>query len=350
MFGYSIYHDRDEGFSIDEALDMLDSDVKMSKKEKYLHKMLTSKDFYGFVFINSNGARKEKVKQLCAILASYDNLKAINNALEDYPIDDYPRTAASFLFSICAYVTNECNEVANSIDKDYHDDVIGRSEKEDRYEDIERKFAYVKRINNEYLNKIIKGYAKKLSLKTGIPREVCMDVIKSIPEKAYIDKTSVPDYLNIITDIIYSGIDEYDDINDIDWDPFFKMIVGDQYIKEVCIYLTAEVAGRIRRTWKNKATVVKIWDSLTNYALETLEELTENDRTHMIDIYKKIVASMSGSSKNDLRVDLTKIDEDVFPKIAKTVQKCYDSIKNAVDTAKGKKDRIKNDGELPSLD
>lgn len=350
MFGFSIYSDRDEGFSIDTALDIFGSDTKMSKKEKYLHKMLTSKDFYGFVFVNSDGERKEKIKELYSVLTKYDNLRAINNALEDYPIDDYPRSAAAFLFTICSYVTNECNAVANEIDDQYRNGDIRRSEKEDKYEDIEKKFAYVKRINNEFLNKIIKGYAKKLSIKTGIPREVCMDVIKSIPEKTYINKNSVPDYLNIITDIIYSGIDEYDDIEEIDWAPFFKMIVGEQFEKEVCIYLTAEVAGRIRRTWKNSATVTKIWDSLTEYALETLEELTENDRNHMISIYKKIVASMSGSSKNDLRVDLTKIDDEIFPRIAKSVKKCYSDIKNAVDTAKGKKDRMKTDKDTPTLD
>lgn len=350
MFGFNFYTDRDAGFSIDDALDMFKSDTKMSKKEKFLHKMLTSKDFYGYVFINSDGARKEKLKELYTILTRYDNLRAVSATFEDYPIDDFPRTAAAFIFTVCEYVTNECNRVAARIDSDYRDGNIRRSDKEDQMDELEKKFAYAQKINNDYLNKIVKAYAKKISGKTGIPREVCMDVIKAIPEKSYINLAAIPDYLNVITDLIYSGIDEYDDIEEIDWDPFFRMILGEQYLKEVCIYLTAEVAGRIRRTWKNKDTVTRVWDSLTNYALETLEELTENDRCHMIDIYKKVVASMSGSSKNDLRVDLTKIDEDVFPRIAKSVRKCYDSIKDAVKTAKGKKDRMKTEEPLPSLD
>lgn len=348
MFGFSIY-DRDVGFSIETALDIFKSDTKMSKKEKYLHKMLTSKDFYGYVFIGSDGARKEKLKELYNALSSYDNIRAINNAFEDYPLDDYPRSAATFVYTVCGYVTNECNRLADKIDEEYRNGDIRRSEKDDRHEDVSRKFAYAARINNEYLNKIIKGYAKKISIKSGLPKNVVMDVIKSIPEKAYIDKASVPDYLNIITDIIYTDIDEYDDIPDIDWDPFFKAIIGDQYIKEVVTYLTAEVAGRIRREWKNDRTVKAIWNSLTDYALNTLEDLSENDRNHMIDIYKKVVASMNGDSKNDLRFDLTKIDEDIFPKIAASVKKCYNTIKDAVDTAKGKKERIKSEGELPSL-
>lgn len=347
---FNFYHDRDEGFSIETALDIFSSDTKMNKKEKFLHKMLTSKDFYGYVFINNDGARKEKLKQLYSMLSSYDNLRAINGALEDYPLDDYPRSAAAFLFTVCSYVTSECNKVAQKIDDDYRSGDIRRSEKEDKYDDIERKFAYAKRINNDYLNSIIKPYAKKMAIRTNLPKDVCMNVIKSVPEKAYINKDNVADYLNVLTDVIYTSIDEYDDIDEIEWEPFFKMVIGDQYIKDVATYLTAEVTGRIRRTWKNSKTVKYIWDALTDYAMETLEDLNDNDRDHMVGIYKKVVGSMSDAAKNDLRVDLTKIDEEIFPKIAKSVEKCYNSIKDAIDVAKGRKDRIKNDGELPSLD
>ena len=121
MFGFNFYTDRDAGFSIDDALDMFKSDTKMSKKEKFLHKMLTSKDFYGYVFINSDGARKEKLKELYTILTRYDNLRAVSATFEDYPIDDFPRTAAAFIFTVCEYVTNECNRVAARIDSDYRD-------------------------------------------------------------------------------------------------------------------------------------------------------------------------------------------------------------------------------------
>jgi hypothetical protein len=69
----------------------------------------------------------------------------------------------------------------------------------------------------------------------------------------------------------------------------------------------------------------------------------------MVELYKKIVATMSGDEKNDLRVDLTKVDDSIFPNIAKSVRKCYDTIKDAVNIAKGKKERFKSDDELPTL-
>ena len=44
--------DRERPFSINEAIDTFsDMDLKMSKKEKYLDKLLSSKNFYGYIFI-----------------------------------------------------------------------------------------------------------------------------------------------------------------------------------------------------------------------------------------------------------------------------------------------------------
>jgi hypothetical protein len=351
MFGINLYVDRnDDSFSIDRALDVFTSgkDMKMSKKEKFLDKMLNSPNFYGFVFVDNNGEKKEKLKKFYKTMSEKENLEVINNTLEDYGLD-YPRSAATFLFTVCSYVTTECNKLADSVDADFKSGSIRRSEKEDKMDDIEERFAYAKSINNDFLNSMIKGYAKKMSRKTGLPKEVCLQVVKNVPEKAYITKDSIGQYMNIITDTLYTEIDEYDDVDRIDWENFFKMVIGDEFTKEVAMYLTVESANRIKRTWKNSETVQDVWDSLSAYALETLENSPPTVIDHMIGLYKKIVASMSGDEKNDLRVDLTKLDEDVFPKIRASVDKCYNDIKKAVDIAKGKKDRYKKDGELATL-
>lgn len=342
MFGMN------DTFSIDKTLDVLTEESRMSKKVKYIDKMLNNKSFYGYVFIGSDGSKREKLKQFYKAMSRFENIKATYEALRDG--SDFPRSAATVLYTVCGLIVDECNSTAQDIDSSYRSGEIRRSEKEDKYDELERKFAYIKKINDVYINDMIKPFAKKLSRKTGIPREVCIDVVKGVPEKAYIDKESVGGYMNIVTDILYNGLDTVDDdFDDIDWEAFFKMIIGEQYLKDVAMYLTVEGASRIKRDWKNAARIGKIWDSLTAFALNTLEDLTEKDRDHVLGLYKKIVASMSGDSKNDLRVDLTKIDEDIFPNIAKSVEKCYGKIKEAIDIAKGKKDRFKQDDELPTL-
>ncbi len=348
MLGYDMFSRNNDVFSIDRTMDVLTEEHRMSKKVKYFDKMLNNKSFYGYVFIGSDGPKREKLKTFYNTMTTMENIKAVYEVLRDN--NDFPRTAAPVLYSVCCLVIDECNKVADDIDASYRNGNMRRSEKDDKYDEIERKFAYAKKINDNYLNDMVKPFAKKLSRKTGIPRETCIDIAKSVPEKAYIDKDSVGGYMNIITENLYTSLDDVDDdFDDIDWETFFRMVIGEQYLKDVAMYLTVEGASRIKRDWRNAARIGKIWDSLTVFALNTLEDLTENDRDHVLGLYKKIVASMSGDSKNDLRVDLTKIDEDVFPNIAKSVEKCYGKLKEAIDIAKGKKERFKQDDDLPTL-
>jgi hypothetical protein len=343
--------DRERPFSINEAIDTFsDMDLKMSKKEKYLDKLLSSKNFYGYIFIckDDDGPKKEKLKKFYKTITHIDNLKCILNTLEDFRIDDYPRSSAAFIFTVCQYVLAECNDSAAKVDDDYRNGAIRRGEKEDRYDSIEEKFAYIKRIN-EYINDFIKPFAKKIYRKSGVPKDVAMTVIKNVPEKQYITKWQLGGFMNIITDALYQGIDDCEEIDRIDWEPFFESIVGKDLLKDVAVYLTVEGTSRIKRNWKNAARIQEIWDSLTTFALDTLEESPSDDIDHMIGIYKKMVAGMSGDEKNDLRVDLTKLKEEVFPNICKSVEKCYNTIKDAIKVAKGKKDRFKSDDEIETL-
>ena len=183
MFGFTFkYPDMDSAFSIDKTLDVFsDRDLKLSKKEKYLDKILNSKNFYGYIFTigDNDGAKKEKLKKLYKIMTDVSNLDVIIAALEDFRIDNYPRSAATFIYTICNYVTSECNINAAKIDADFKDGIIRRSEKEDRLEDVEEKFARVKQINNRYINDMIKPYAKKLYRKSGVPKDICMTIVGS---------------------------------------------------------------------------------------------------------------------------------------------------------------------------
>ena len=325
-------------FSITKALDTFGSEEVMpSKREKRLRKMLTSKNFYGYIFVGNHAEKREKLKTLYKYLTEYDNLVVILNTLNDNQERAFPRSAAVFLFTVCNCATMDCNTKQAQLDSDYHAGKITAREKE-KYEEINirRPFAYAYEIN-ERLKLMLKRDAKELSEMTHLPKSVCVSVLKNVPEIDYIDKDDVGNYLNIITDIIYSEMDEYDVYShNIKWGKFFTTILGEQYEKDVAMYLTVESASRINKTWKNKKTVEAIWDDLTQYALETLEEMPSGDRDHMIDLYKKVVNTLAGDKKNGLRFDLTKIDEDLFPRIAESVEKCYKQLKDAVDTASGR--------------
>ena len=77
---------------------------------------------------------------------------------------------------------------------------------------------------------------------------------------------------------------------------------------------------------KNARKIREVWDSLTGYALEVLENADATSRSHMLDLYAKIVGTMNSSNSEDLRVDLTKIDEEYFPNIARSVRSIADKL------------------------
>ena len=320
-----------EPFSIEKTLEVL-SRGKISKTQKYLEKVLNNPSFFGWLFVDIDYAKREQIKQFYELLAAHDsrdivgpNVEAVYNLLRSST--DYPRSAAVVLHALALILTDECN-------------ALFADGKKDRAKML---FAYIKEIDVKYIDDIIKGYAKKLSRKTGVPLQACIDIVKNVPEKCYIDKDSVGGYMNVITDKLYTDLDEYDEVDDINWDKFFRAVVGEPYLKEVATYLSVESAARIKRDWKNKDTVQYIWESLTNYAINVFEEMPDNDREHAFGIYQKILNTMSGDSKNDLRIDLTKISEDLFPNIAKTVDKCYNKIRDAVKVAEGRKKREKHE-------
>jgi hypothetical protein len=344
MFGYNGMSnwDMNDSFSISEALDVFGSNTKPSKKEKLLDKMLKSKSFYGYIYVGNHEEKREKIKTLYKYLEEYDNIRAIYNVVTD-GMERYPRTAGAFLYTVCSCVTMDCNAVESQVRQDLKAGRITSSERDDILDEIDKCFAYAKKIN-DYIIDAVKPYAKKLSNKTGIPKDVCIHIVKNIPEKAYITKDDIGNYLNIITDIIYSEMDEYDVYNNsIDWDVFFSKILGNDFIKDIAMYLTVEGASRIKKTWKNEDTVQAIWDDLTRYALNTLEDMPENDRDHMLGLYRKLISTMSGDKRNDLRIDLTTIDKDIFPKLAASVEKCWKKIKDAVNIAKDKASKKKDE-------
>lgn len=372
-FRTNIYDpDTGDGFSMDKALSVFES-RKSGKKQKYLTKMLKSKDFYGYIFVDTTGESREKTKELYNLLAKPENVEVIwYTVCRDNDLEDFPRSAAVFLFTVCQYILEYSNNTCRTIELDA---VRNKVSGTDRLMELRSSVTNLAKDINHALNDAVSPYAKKLARESGIPKDICIAVYKSVPQKSFITKDMIGTYLNIITDILYQEIDEYisrkigdtadidpysrdfDEIDRfvdrIDWKPFFKMVLGDDFAKEIAMYLTVEGASRINRTWKNKNIVQAVWDSLTEYALTTLDKLSEGEREHMLDLYRKIVASMSGDRKEDLRVDLTKreiVSSDRFPNLAKSINKAYDKIKEAVDIARGAKERKHAaDEDIPQL-
>ena len=101
-------------FSANDLIDvMLSDDIKTSKKEKYLYRVLTSDDFYGWLFNPPISMGIEKTKEnIYNAMTRNKSLKILWSCLRDYSIEDFPRTAAVFIFSLCNYAADLCNKDA----------------------------------------------------------------------------------------------------------------------------------------------------------------------------------------------------------------------------------------------
>ena len=318
-------------FSINEFINIItDDNIKPSKKEKYLHRVLTDDDFYGWVFNPPQNMTNEKVKEnMFNALTSNKSLKILYNTLSDFDPDKYSRTAAVFIFSICNYAIDLCNKDAKDIDNAYKNGEIGRLEKDEEYARTDKKFNIVSRIN-DLCSKIVKGEAKKISRHSGIPRNVVIEALKTVPETDYIGRKKIGYYLNIVNSQLYTSIDDIvDDVEDFDWTEFFGPLFGRHNETEVAMLLCLEGTSRIAKDWKNLNRIRAIWDSLTGYSLEVLEKADSGTRSHMLELYTKIVSTMNESNKKDLRVDLTSLNSDTFPNITRSVRSIYDKIKEA---------------------
>lgn len=323
-------------FSANDLIDvMLSDDIKTSKKEKYLYRVLTSDDFYGWLFNPPISMGIEKTKEnIYNAMTRNKSLKILWSCLRDYSIEDFPRTAAVFIFSLCNYATDLCNEDAKDIDAAYKAGDIDRIERDEEYERADKRFNSVTKVN-DLCNRIVERKAKKISRRTGLPMNVVTEAFKTVPEECYLTRKKIGFYLNIVNTQLYSSIDDIDsDISDIEWSEFFRPLFGAQNETEVAMLLCLEGTSRITKEWKNLNRIHKIWDSLTGYSLEVLEKTDVSSRAHMLDIYTKIVATMNDSNKKDLRVDLLSLDRSMFPNISRSVDAIRDKIKEAITSEK----------------
>jgi hypothetical protein len=94
---------------------------------------------------------------------------------------------------------------------------------------------------------------------------------------------------------------------------------------DVATFVLLEGVHRIDK-YRNSEDVRECWDSLTTFALKELNDSPEQVRQQMIELYIKRIDRMFSNKAFDLRVNLTDLDEDSFPKLVKTVDKYADKI------------------------
>lgn len=295
---------------------------------------LTSKDMAGALFNPSNSIENLSEKQTNMFKATVKNkvLRVLIDTVETYGYSKFDRWVGTYLFSIASFNLDAVNDANKKLEEDYHDGKLSKGEIKRREEAIE-KHQRMCSILNKVSNKIVKSEAKMIADKTGIDKSFVKYALKMNPDPCYITGDRVGFYLNSLLNELYSELDEDEcdfEIDEIDWKAFFKAVYGKDNINDVATFILLE--GSHRKDAFKSERVMRIWESLTEFALKTLENADPNTRQQMTEIYLKRVEKMFANGAFDLRVDLRTISEDLYPNLKKTVEKYSDRMERVFST------------------
>lgn len=313
-------------FSPNEFLSFCkESGIKPKKWKKIFRAYLKSKDFYGWLF----NPAKDQIVDFNGIMDTMysslgedpDKINMITSLISDEP-EEFGRSTAVFLHSLCGFCVDVANKAFREVDSKFADGEYTRSEANKKNDKIS---IYTKSVTNltDAVLELIRRDAKKLAKASGVPKHICKHALCLVPDPIFITNAKVGIYLNLFLESIYSDIDRREtDIDDIDWNEFFDYLFSASNRYEVASFVLLESPNHIAKF--NSKNVRVVWDSLTAWALKTLEKCDNGTRSHMIDLYLKRLGKAIDSDQPSVRVDLREISEREYPRLTKTISEYSD--------------------------
>lgn len=321
---------RDDLAVLDKAYNLFDSANSMSSSRlhKKLVNLLGSEEFLRAMFRPDLSGGKENTKAMITnvydVATKRSTIRAIATALCDCGYFELTRTSAVFLASLVnlgmATVDGKASDLGRRLD---HNDIS----KADYQRSIGRLEDYQDDLNTilKIVRRVVKSKARALSMKTRVPKELCVSAYFSVPGPEYLDQWKLGFYLKTLLGNIYGYVnvasDDFDcDYDDCDWGLFFKTIFGSNRIPDVASLILLEGVGRLSN-YDNATEVRACWDAITQFALKALNRAPESIRDQMIEIYLKRLNKMLANHDIDLRIDLRCLDNFRFENLAETVEK-----------------------------
>lgn len=289
-----------------------------------------------------NDTTKEEMRSL--IMQVYDaaskrsSVAALADAISDYGYSYLSRTSAVFLVSLVnlgmATIDNKAADIGRARD---HNEVSARE-----YERVIRKLDdYQEDLNTllKYARRIVKGKARELAAKTGLPKEICISALFSVPAKQYLDTYKVGFYLQALLSNLYGYVNLTANepwvergMDAIDWEFFFVAIFTRDRAPDVASLILLEGVNRIEN-YQNYDVVKECWDAITVFALKTLNKAPSSVRDQMLELYLKRINKMLADHSIDLRIDLRMIDDFRFKNLADTISRYKKKIDAILDSA-----------------
>lgn len=336
-------------FTIDSFNDLLDDiiqkRVSASTAERAIVYYLESEEFMRMLFNPPEEIDRAKLqkdtKDMYVMMAHRKVIKTTVNAIEEEAYngyDEFDRSVATFLHTVALAGIQVSQEFEDRTRSDLEKGNISRSEAREEMIHINKYNDNLKDLIKTAM-KIIKRRAKRISYDSNMPVEICRSAFLGVPDPKYINKYQVGFYANRVLTDIYEIVDSYEvNLDRVKWGRFFSQIMGESNVVEVATYILLEGMNRIN-DFKG-SEVKKVWNSLTTFALDVLEDAPEQIQTQMLDLYTKRISRMFNDNVYELRADLRNLDEAEYPNLAHVVSgyvdKINEIIKEAADKAKDK--------------
>lgn len=315
-------------FDYDRTLDVLQGFKRLSskKRRKVMITLFYDEDFMKWLFQPDKAANlTEMVSDMYAEFTKDHTMQAMIDAIDYEGASEFTRSHATFLTTVANIAIQNNNEFLKEIELGRKNGDYSRKESSRLCEGVNEINETVARLLKR-ARRIVKRDATILARDSRLPKYITMAAFTSVPEPKYIDRFKIGYYLNNLFNTIYSDVEENGEFErGVRWREFFKEVFGKNNVVEVATFVLLEGVHRIDK-YRNSEDVRECWDSLTTFALKELNDSPEQIRQQMIELYIKRIDRMFSNKAFDLRVNLTDLDEDSFPKLVKTVDKYADKI------------------------
>lgn len=315
-------------FDYDEVLENLQDFNKLNpkKRRKMIRKLFFDESFIKWLY------QPEKVANLTELVSDlYEEftkkivMDAIIDVVKEEGYYEFNNSHATFIFSIANIAIESNNDALKEAHQQKKDGEISARDYKtivSRVEEINESVAKLIKL----ARKIVKRKASEIARESNLPKYIAVAALTTVPEPKYVNRYQIGIYLNSLFNTIYSDVNENGEFDkNVRWRTFFKEIFGKDNVIEVATFILLEGVHRIDR-YANSKDVRVCWDSLTSFALKELNDAPNALREQMIELYIKRIDKMFNNKSVDLRVDLTDLNERVFPNLVKTIERYTDKI------------------------
>jgi hypothetical protein len=315
-------------FDYDRTLNVLQDFKHLSEKKrrKVMLTLFYDDDFIKWLFQPDKAANlTELVTAMYTEFTKSITMEAMIDAIDYAGTAEFNRSHATFLTTVANIAIQNNNEFLKEVELKRKSGDYSRKESERLCEGVRDINDIVAKLLKRS-RKIIKKEATELARNSHLPKYITVSAMTSIPEAKYVDRYKIGYYLNNLFNTIYSDVEQNGEFErSVRWREFFKNLFGKENLAEVATFILLEGVHRIDK-YKNSEDVRECWDSLTTFALKELNDSPEQLRNQMVELYIKRIDRMFSNKVFDLRVNLLNLDDDLFPKLTKTIDKYADKI------------------------